>query len=720
MNRVGNDNCTVELLAPAGDMDCFMAAVNAGADAVYLGLPRYSARVGAKNLTHDELKRALEISHICGRKIYLTVNTLFKDDELEELPGILEGAYKDGLHGVIVQDVGAMSVIHRYFPDLPIHVSTQAAITSAKGCALLKDLGITRVVPARELSLEEIRKLKDESGLEIECFIHGSLCYSYSGKCLLSSFIGGRSGNRGRCAQPCRLKYNGSYPLSLKDLCTVDLLPELADAGISSFKIEGRMKSSGYVYGVTSIYRKYIDIYLSGKRYEVTSEDREKLISLYTRSGNCDGYYMRHNDRHMITPDSPSYESNTADEDIRMITRIPSIPVKVSCTVRKGMPAKIRVFNGSYDVLTETGVMADEAVNRNLTADEIKEQLLKSGGTGFTVESVDVDVEDGLFAPKSALNAIRREGLDAFRESIISRHIRQMAPVGNEHVNITISGRPYTDNGAPSVNVAVLTVQQLKAAVQSRADGVIVPISLMDGLKREALSFGNKNIYIRLPIVIREDGKSNSCSAIMGSVDRISREFDIAGYYVSNAESVTILRESGYEGRITADIHMYAYNAEAYDLYRKNGIDITTVPVELNFRELARRGISGEELIIYGRLPVMVSANCIYNTEKGCEPSDIGHSMYLRDRKGEKLFVSCICRECTNVYYNSAVLSISDERALFESIRPTSVRFEFTDEDAGVTTDIIERYYELRNADGSTREGLIDKYTKGHLKRGVD
>ena len=250
---------TVELLAPAGSYDCFIAAVNAGADAVYLGLDRFGARASAANFSQDELKRALDIAHMRDKKIYLTVNTLFKDREIDELYDLLYEPYIYGLDGAIVQDIGVMSALRREFCDLPIHASTQAAVTATAGIEFLKDLGVKRVVPARELSLEEIGRMA-RTGMEIECFIHGSMCYCYSGKCLMSSFIGGRSGNRGRCAQPCRLSYDGHYYLSLKDMCVIDMIPELIDAGIGSFKIEGRMKDSEYVYAVTSVYRKYIDL----------------------------------------------------------------------------------------------------------------------------------------------------------------------------------------------------------------------------------------------------------------------------------------------------------------------------------------------------------------------------------------------------------------------------------------------------------------------------
>ena len=318
----------VELLAPAGDMDCFRAAINAGADAVYLGGEEYGARAYASNFSKEELCRAIDYAHLFNVGVYLTVNTLIKERELEGLCPFLGPLYEAGLDGVIVQDFGALEVIKENFPYLALHASTQMCITGKYGAECLKEYGVSRVVPARELSLDELLEIKKETGLEIETFIHGAMCYSYSGQCLFSSFLGGRSGNRGRCAGPCRLPYSvfdqkEVYPFSLKDMCTLPIIDKLMDAGIDSFKIEGRMKNPYYVAGVTSVYRKYIDLYESGKNgkeglgkglteSEEFRKDLEFLQSLYVRTSLETGYYYRHNGREMVTIQKPGYE--TGDE----------------------------------------------------------------------------------------------------------------------------------------------------------------------------------------------------------------------------------------------------------------------------------------------------------------------------------------------------------------------------------------------------------------------
>ena len=303
----------VEILAPAGSYESFRAALGAGADAVYAGGPRFGARAFADNFTQEELVRAVGEAHLFGKKFYLTVNTLLKDPEIADLYDYLAPLYEAGLDAVIVQDAGVIEYIREAFPGMDLHASTQMTVTGSYGAKFLEKQGVTRVVPARELSLGEIRQIREETGLEIECFVHGALCYCYSGQCLLSSMIGGRSGNRGQCAQPCRLPYSvdgkKKYYLSPKDICTLEIIPDLVDAGIDSFKIEGRMKKPEYVAGVTSMYRKYTDLYLEKGRagFQVLPEDREMLMDLYNRGGFSEGYYKDHNGREMMALDRPNH-----------------------------------------------------------------------------------------------------------------------------------------------------------------------------------------------------------------------------------------------------------------------------------------------------------------------------------------------------------------------------------------------------------------------------
>lgn len=304
----------IEILAPAGSFECLIAAVKSGADAIYLGGSRFGARAFANNFDEDELLRAIDYVHLHHKKVYLTMNTLVKEEELQNLLyDYLLPYYKQGIDGVIVQDIGALSYIRKCFPDLPIHASTQMTVTSMLGAQFLEKEGVERVVPARELSLEEVRKISEDTNLEIECFVHGALCYCFSGQCLYSSMIGGRSGNRGQCAQPCRLPYktNGKtdYFMSLKDICTLEFIPDLIEAGISSFKIEGRMKKAEYVASVTGMYRKYVDLYfkVGRSKYKVEQGDVDQLRDIFNRGNFHSGYYFQHNGKDMLTPKKPSH-----------------------------------------------------------------------------------------------------------------------------------------------------------------------------------------------------------------------------------------------------------------------------------------------------------------------------------------------------------------------------------------------------------------------------
>lgn len=319
----------VEILAPAGSMECLKAAIAAGADAVYTGGALFGARAYAHNLTEEELLEAIDYVHLHGRRLYLTVNTLIKDREMEkQMYDYLLPYYRQGLDAVIVQDIGLFRFIRKHFPDLPIHASTQMTLTGVDGAKFLEKEGAQRIVTSRELSMAEVKKIADETELEIESFVHGALCYCYSGQCLFSSFIGGRSGNRGQCAQPCRLLYRTpeakrpQYLLSLKDICTLELIPEMIESGIYSFKIEGRMKKPEYAAAVAFQYRKYADLYLkyyeecpagedpaayAMKKYRVCEEDRQMLLDLYNRGGFHTGYYHTQNGREMVSLNRPNH-----------------------------------------------------------------------------------------------------------------------------------------------------------------------------------------------------------------------------------------------------------------------------------------------------------------------------------------------------------------------------------------------------------------------------
>ncbi len=464
-----------ELLSPAGNMDCLKAAVDAGCDAIYAGADRYGARAYAGNFTSEEFVEAIDYAHLFGARLYLTLNTLIKPDELDNIRDFVRPFYEAGLDGVIVQDLGVVTLLLKEFKDMEIHASTQMSVSSVYGVRLLQDMGISRVVPSRELSLKEISEIYENTGTELECFIHGAMCYSYSGMCLMSSMLGGRSGNRGRCAGPCRQPYSvlntkaangalenmknkgragnkddkGIYLLSMKDLCTIDILDELIRAGIASFKIEGRMKSPEYVYGVTSIYRKYIDKITSdiNAPYMPDEADRRRLIELYSRGGISEGYYHRHNGLSMITVAKGAYKREDKERYTAERRRIPleaRLEVHAGQTVRLSVKS-VEAVGGTKNIgryskslaeeehgendgisVTVTGETAEKADRHPMGAEELRKQIMKTGDSEFFFCTMDIDTDGESFVRVSALNALRRDAISKMRGRLLNGHKRSL------------------------------------------------------------------------------------------------------------------------------------------------------------------------------------------------------------------------------------------------------------------------------------------------------
>ena len=432
-----------EILAPAGSWASMKAAVAAGADAVYMGGTRFGARAYADNPDEKGLLEAIDYVHLHGRRLYMTVNTLFKESELKELVEYMTPYYEQGLDGVIVQDLGALRIMKENFPGLELHASTQMTITSVYGARMLKDYGCSRVVTSREMSLDEIRRVHQEVDVEIESFVHGALCYCYSGQCLMSSLIGGRSGNRGRCAQPCRLPYrvyegqagqgkspainreNEKYVLSLKDLCTLDILPDILEAGVYSLKIEGRMKSPRYTAGVVSIYRKYVDRYLTQGRegWHVGPDDRKMLLDLFDRGGFTSGYYEEHNGRDMVAlKEKPEFrEGNQKLFDYLDRTYVEAElkePVRGHVILETGKPSVMTLSCSGAEV-TVKGQAPQAAQKQPMTEEKVLKQLNKTGNTPFIFEHLSAELKGEMFLPVQALNELRRSGLEALESAML-------------------------------------------------------------------------------------------------------------------------------------------------------------------------------------------------------------------------------------------------------------------------------------------------------------
>ncbi|MBO5094547.1 MAG: U32 family peptidase [Lachnospiraceae bacterium] len=741
----------VELLAPAGSYESFLGAIHAGTDAVYIGGQKYGARAYAENFTKEEVCLAIRYAHLFKKKLYLTVNTLVREDELWELPAYIRPFYEEGLDGVIVQDFGVFALLREAFPGLELHGSTEMSVTGAYGARFLLEQGASRVVPARELSLAEIRAIK-ETGIEVEAFIHGAMCYCYSGQCLFSSMLGGRSGNRGRCAQPCRLPYRiiegrerarerkESYPLSLKDMCTLPFLPELIEAGIDSFKIEGRMKRPEYAAGVTALYRKYIDRYYEApeKPLVITDGDMEKLRTLYIRSEIQEGYYHRHNGREMITPDKPSYLG--ADETY--LTQIRKeylengrkIPVCGKIVLAKDEPVslELRTTDGGASALCY-GQDVQSAQKQPLTREAVEKQLFKMGNTPYELEKLECVIEDGCFLPVKALNDLRRDAVCVLEEAMTAKYRRSAL----EHVEwerdaqviaAPETGEPESGIQKPYFSVQIEREGQLAAACEdAEVDRLYLDADLLaDWTKRERLLTAlsdwktertERNLFLVLPYIIRL--RDTNYLNILKKEIIPDGLWD--GVMIRNLESLQWLREISYGRRIIADAGLYVWNMRAKHFLKGQGIALTA-PLECNKTDWHKIGIAGMEAIVYGRSPLMITANCIRKTNGECPVENKKKSaetpLSLQDRYHTDFPVITDCLHCYNIIYNSLPLSLHEYGRSVMQEAPAGIRLSFTTESPREIRDVLACYRGYTAEPWKKRQAAFS-YTKGHYKRGA-
>lgn len=745
-----------ELLAPAGSFASLKAAVAAGADAVYMGGARFGARAYAQNADQDEMIAAIEYAHLHGCRLYMTVNTLFKENELGELYEYLLPYYKAGLDGVIVQDLGALSFIREHFPGIELHASTQMTITSVYGAKELKRLGCCRVVPAREVSLEEIRRIYDETGMDIETFVHGALCYCYSGQCLMSSLIGGRSGNRGRCAQPCRLPYrvygqeNGTAVnkedqkcvLSMKDLCTLDILPQILEAGVFSLKIEGRMKSPRYTAGVVRIYRKYLDRYLEygSEGYYVEPEDKKELLDLFDRGGFTSGYYTRHNGRDMIAlKEKPEFRETNKELfdflDREYVETEKKEPVEGYAYLAEGLPSVLTLTCGDISV-TVSGQEPQAAKNQPMTREKVIRQLGKTGATAFEFTELEAEVCGALFLPIQALNELRREGFEALTEAIQNQW-RRKAPEAGEVQNGADSGEkssraagcagPVPDESAGKrpmyLTVSAETGDQLSAALAvPEVRRICLDASSFQPERWaefvQLIHQAGKECYLTLPHIFRTHAIGffrtyRSCLEQAG--------FD--GLLIRAFEEIQWMREEQISLSASFDASVYAWNHGAVHTLKEEQAAFITAPWELNSRELEpvfeacrREGLLAE-LIVYGRAPMMVSAQCITKTVKGC--SKCPSLLWMKDRTGARLPVQNHCAFCYNTILNPLPVSLHGCADSVKRLAPEGLRLCFTIE-TGEETKAVLNAFAAEFIRGENAEPPFTEFTRGHFRRGVE
>ena len=799
----------VEILAPAGSMECLKAAITAGADAVYTGGALFGARAYAHNLTEEELLEAIDYVHLHGRRLYLTVNTLIKDREMEkQMYDYLLPYYRQGLDAVIVQDIGLFRFIRKHFPDLPIHASTQMTLTGVDGAKFLEKEGAQRIVTSRELSMAEVKKIADETELEIESFVHGALCYCYSGQCLFSSFIGGRSGNRGQCAQPCRLLYRTpeakrpQYLLSLKDICTLELIPEMIESGIYSFKIEGRMKKPEYAAAVAFQYRKYADLYLkyyeecpaeedpaayAMKKYRVREEDRQMLLDLYNRGGFHTGYYHTQNGREMISLNRPNHAGVPAVKVLakkgRNVTAkaltdlypqdIIELPMRkgrekadnYTCkdAVRKGMNVQIPVFadtpfkrdeiwmrtrnsalierlheefvNGKIKEricgtfrlypqeaatltvkcrdaeITVTGEKAQEALSQPMSRERIEKQLRKTGNTEFEFSFLKAEIGEKVFLPMQSLNELRREALETLEKVICEKYRRSGEVKDPEEDTIELSMEEEVLSGWTA---SVRTAEQMEVILEEEAIGRIYADCTMFPRIWEKDSYvewitkvhaAGKEIYLVMPYIFRERTRKQYEAAY-------NRIFGAGwdGILIANYESFAFLKEHGYTGRIMTDYNLYEFNQESRKFWKEKGVFEFTAPVELTERELQDLRVKDGEVIVYGYLPMMISAGCIQKTTRGCLKKS-GQTT-ITDRYRNPFVVKNECDYCYNILYNYVPLYLGDRMEEVYQIGPGRIRLMFTTERQQEVRQILSAYFEGKELPEGT-------YTRGHWKKGI-
>ena len=703
-------NKDFELLAPAGSLEILKGVIESGADAVYVGGSMFGARAYANNFTEEELLEAIDFAHLRGVKVYLTVNTLIKNSEFSKLYDYLLVYYKRGLDAVIVQDIGVVKAIHEYFPSMEIHTSTQMTVTGADGVRFLSQFGVTRVVMAREVSLAEMKRIHEETGMELEAFVHGALCYSYSGQCLFSSILGGRSGNRGRCAQPCRLPYTvegkkDEYILSLKDMCGIKALDKLHDAGVYSLKIEGRMKQLEYACGVVKYYRSYID-----SMNPVTDADYDRIKALGNRCGFTDRYYFDHNGSDMVTYVKPNFVSNAEEPSPEKR----KLSIEGELVLREGEPGSLTVKRG--DVTYKASIEpVSAALKAPLDKKAAIDRINKTGDTDFEFSHIKAQIGENVFVPNGALNKLRRDAISGLCDKLLKKYYRNDARYADmsrltalpEHVVKSDAAHDEAINDYTTI-CSCMTRAQLDTLIGYECfDVFYLDFDMYDRNTLiqqfaddvQSLTKRNKKVYLMLPTIFRADS-SDYFVSIAKELDKVSFE----GFVVKNYEEL-YLTENLFTGKkVILDHNMYTFNDVSKSAFFEHGVSGDTVPLELNSREIMHRNNIGSQMIVYGYYPLMTTANCVHKNTKGCDKKQ--KLIYLKDRYNKSFAVCNNCKECYNTIYNSLPTMLIKNISKLKEAGIRSFRYSFT----------IETPKQIK----AVMDDKIAEYTNGHYKRGVE
>ena len=684
---------TTELLAPAGGREALVAAVQSGADAVYMGFGAFNARRSARNFSDEEFRTAVSYCHLRGVKVYLTLNTLVTDRELPLLADAARVASACGVDAILVQDWGVLATLQKIIPDVPLHASTQMSLHTLSGVEESARLGMTRAVLARELNRGEISEICANSPIEIETFVHGALCMCYSGQCEMSAVIGRRSGNRGACAQPCRLPYGFSgkanaHPLSLKDACLAPFVPEMQDMGVACLKIEGRMKRPEYVAAVTEIYAR-----LLREHRAPTKDEQKKLALAFSRDGFTEGYYLGARGREMFgtRPENAKWpedwfgelRARYEKEDLRLV------PLTFDCLIRAGEPLRLTAEDADGHRVTVTGAVPETARNRALTAEEVEARLKKTGGTAFTVDFCAVTLDDGLAVSAGALNALRREALsqmEALRTAAPERRAFGFVPPK------TVKNSADKPLLTVSLHRAAQLSEELIALSPAR---VYLPVELLPQLDLAPYR-GRTDFFALLPRIYRTQDEPILRALLEDGVKK-----GVTGVSIANLGHLSLVR--GLDITLHGDWALNVYNSAALSFWKKEGLSSACASFEL--RDAQLRDLSKClpcEAIVYGRLPLMVTENCLNANESGCRyfqerpasvPADgaCASAPELTDRRGEH-FPVLRAWGCRSEIENGKILYLADKAKDWQSLGLRFAQLRFTTESASECVRVLRAY----------------------------
>ncbi|MBR1780705.1 MAG: U32 family peptidase [Oscillospiraceae bacterium] len=692
----------LELLAPAGSREAVTAAVQNGADAVYLGFGDYNARRNAKNFTREQLLETVEYCHVRGAKVYLTLNTLLSDGELSGAAEDVRFASDAGVDAVLVQDLGVAGMVRRAAPDLPLHASTQMSVMNLDGVRQCADLGCVRAVLARELPADQIAHICAHSPIEIEVFVHGAQCMCYSGQCFFSSVVGTRSGNRGLCAQPCRLRYGWGDRadralLSLKDMSLAGHLRELEEMGVACAKIEGRMKRPEYVAVVTGIYARALR---EGR--EPTGDELEQLRQAFSRQGFTDGYFADRTGRHMFGTRQEEQEPKALFDAARADygRERSRVPLTADLTMRGDAPLILRVTDGERTVVAQ-GEPPQLARNRATTAEEAEGRLAKTGGTPYSFTQIHVDADDGLMVPASQLNALRRDALEqltALRGAPPVRRRGAFAP--SAHAGPVFS--------APELTVSLRRGEQLTEALLTRRPAVVyLPLEEAEGCAPRFA--GAAALGVELSVTLPRVLWDREIPQVERTLRRL-KEMGVTSALVTNLSGIALARRAGLKAR--GDFGLEVYNSETSQALEELGLASVTLSFEQRLSRIRdQRKPLPAEALVYGRLPLMITENCIYRARDGkCRRGCEGEQAII-DRKQAR-FPVLRAYGCRNEIFNSLPLWLAD-RDDWRRAGLWAGRLQFTVETPEACVSILDAY---RAGGGPAPE----RYTRGLYYRDVE